>query len=51
MCVNCGCGKPNERHRKTDITLGDLTAAGKPDDLSAKKVAENIRTSVEKAGS
>ncbi len=51
MCVNCGCGTPHERHRKTDITLGDLTAVGKPDDLSVEQVAENIRKSVAKTGS
>jgi hypothetical protein len=29
MYMNCGCGKNEERHKPTDITLSDLTAAAK----------------------
>lgn len=29
MCMNCGCGQPNERHgNEANITLDDLRRAG-----------------------
>ncbi|HEY8825228.1 MAG TPA: hypothetical protein VIP07_10110 [Candidatus Limnocylindria bacterium] len=42
MCMNCGCGKNEERHKPTDITLSDLTAAAKGHDMEVEKAADNI---------
>ena len=42
MCMNCGCGKNEERHKPTDLTLSDLTAAAKGHDMEVEKAADNI---------
>ena len=42
MCMNCGCGKNEERHKPTDITLSDLKAAAKGHDMELEKAADNI---------
>lgn len=42
MCMNCGCGKNEERHKPTDITLSDLKAAAKGHNMKVEKVADNI---------
>ena len=42
MCMNCGCGKNEERHKPTDITLSDLTEAAKGHDMEVEKAADNI---------
>jgi hypothetical protein len=42
MCMNCGCGKNEERHKPTDITLSDLKAAAKGHDMEVEKAADNI---------
>lgn len=40
--MNCGCGEPNVRHKSTDITLGDLQAAGDGHNMPIEKAADNI---------
>ena len=42
MCVSCGCGEPNERHKPGDITMDDLTKAAKNHDLTVEDVSKNI---------
>jgi hypothetical protein len=42
MCMNCGCGDYNERHKPTDITLDDLKAAAEGHDMDPEQAAENI---------
>lgn len=41
MCLNCGCGEPEMRHKETDITADDVrqAAAGK----SIGETTQNIR--------
>lgn len=48
MCLNCGCGEPETRHKDTDITLDDVrnASAGAPMD----QTVQNMRTSLEKMG-
>lgn len=48
MCLNCGCGEPETRHKDTDITLDDVrkASAGAPLD----ETVQNMRTSLEKVG-
>lgn len=48
MCMNCGCGEPETRHKDTDITLDDVrqASAGK----SMDETVRNLRTSLDKAG-
>ena len=42
MCMNCGCGQINERHKPTDITIDDLKAAAKGHDMEVEEAADNI---------
>jgi hypothetical protein len=42
MCMSCGCGKPNERHKPGDITLEDLQRAAANHNLEVEKTADNI---------
>jgi len=48
MCLNCGCGEPETRHKATDITTDDVrkASAGGPLD----KTVQNMRASLEKMG-
>ena len=45
MCLSCGCGKPNDRHKPGDITLEDLEKAAKNHDLEVEQAADNIHNS------
>jgi hypothetical protein len=45
MCLNCGCGKYNERHKPTDIVLDDLKAAAQGHDMEVEEAADNIHNS------
>lgn len=43
MCLNCGCGKPNEDHgNPANITAGDLRRAGEANDQSLRQSAQHI---------
>ncbi len=48
MCMNCGCGEPEARHKETDITLDDVrkASAGSPMDETVR----NMRTSLDQIG-
>ena len=48
MCMSCGCGKPNERHKPGDITQDDLEKAAKNSQIDLEKAAENIHASAKK---
>ena len=42
MCMNCGCGKVNDRHKPGDIILDDLKKAAKNHDMEVEEAADNI---------
>lgn len=42
MCMNCGCGEVQERHKPGDITMEDLEKAAENHDMSVSEVVENI---------
>jgi len=46
MCLNCGCGELETRHKETDITADDVrkASAGAP----LQKTVQNLRTSLDK---
>jgi hypothetical protein len=46
--MNCGCGKPNERHKQGDIVLDDLKRAAQNHDLEVEEAADNIHASARK---
>ncbi len=48
MCMNCGCGEPESRHKATDITADDVRKASAGGQLD--KTVQNMRTSLEKMG-
>lgn len=51
MCMNCGCGEPDERHQPTDITREDVQRAADGSGLSLGEALKNLNTSLEKIGS
>jgi hypothetical protein len=45
MCLNCGCGEPNERHGKdANITLDDIRRAGEANGQSVEESLRNMGT-------
>ncbi len=49
MCMNCGCGELNERHKETDITLDDMQAAASGHDMDVEQAADNIHQAARSA--
>lgn len=48
MCMNCGCGLPDERHgKKENLTAEDLRRAGAVNDQSLRVTAQHIMEAVE----
>ena len=48
MCMNCGCGQPNEDHGKpANITADVLQRAGEANDQSLRESAQHIIETVE----
>ena len=45
MCMNCGCGDVETKHKPTDITLSQLKAAAKGHDMEVEETADNIHNS------
>ena len=50
MCMSCGCGEANERHKPGDIVYEDLEKAAKNHDLDVRQVADNIREAARQQG-
>lgn len=45
MCLNCGCGEPNERHgNDANITLDDIRLAGEANGQSVEESLRNMGT-------
>jgi hypothetical protein len=43
MCLDCGCGEPNERHGDDrHITMDDIQAAAKASEISVDETKRNI---------
>src|SRR5206468_4198473 len=42
MCINCGCGQINTKHKPTDITMDMLQAAAQGHQMDAEQAADNI---------
>lgn len=48
MCMNCGCGRPNDDHGKPgNITAADLRRAGEANSQSFRESAQHIVETVE----
>lgn len=50
MCMNCGCGEADKRHKPTDITRDDLQRAADGGDQSFDEVVANVHASIDKLG-
>jgi hypothetical protein len=48
MCMSCGCGEPNQRHKPGDITLDDLKKAASNHDLQVEQAADYIHDAARK---
>lgn len=43
MCMNCGCGEPNERHgNDANLTMDDLRRAGEANGQDVDETVGNI---------
>ena len=52
MCLDCGCGKPNDKHGDDrHITMDDLRAAAQASEISVDEAARNIADGVKKTQS
>jgi hypothetical protein len=52
MCLDCGCGEPNERHGDDrHITMDDVKAAAEASEISVDEAARNIADGVRQAQS
>jgi hypothetical protein len=52
MCLDCGCGEPNERHGdERHITMDDVQAAAKASEISVDDAARNISDGMRQAQS
>lgn len=48
MCMNCGCGKPDDRHgNAANLTVDDLRQAGEANDQDLRTTARNILEAVD----
>ncbi len=50
MCLDCGCGEPNERHGDDrHIIMDDVRAAAEASELSVEEAARNITDGLRQA--
>jgi hypothetical protein len=43
MCLNCGCGQYQKRHKPTDITMDDLAMAAVGQWMQIREAAANLQ--------
>ena len=48
MCMSCGCGDVNERHKDGDIILDDLRRAAQNANIDVEQAADNIHDAAKK---
>lgn len=46
MCLNCGCGEYDKRHKPTDLTMEDLEMAAKGQQMGIRQAVANIQEAV-----
>jgi hypothetical protein len=50
MCLDCGCGEPNERHGdERHIIMDDVKAAAAASEISVEEAARNISDGLRQA--
>ena len=50
MCMNCGCGELDTRHKDTDIVREDIQSAAKGQGSSMEETARNLSVSLQRLG-
>ncbi|HEY8798753.1 MAG TPA: hypothetical protein VIO85_12895 [Candidatus Dormibacteraeota bacterium] len=53
MCLNCGCGEYEKRHKPSDLTMEDLSTAAEGQGMELKQAVANMQESmkaIEKQG-
>lgn len=51
MCLDCGCGKPNENHGdKRHVTMDTIETAAKASGISREEAMRNIEQGLKQAG-
>jgi hypothetical protein len=46
MCLNCGCGEYDKRHKPSDITMEDLKTAADGQGMELKQAVANMQESM-----
>jgi hypothetical protein len=46
MCLNCGCGEYDKRHKPSDITMEDLAKAAEGQGMDMKETVANLTESM-----
>ena len=50
MCLDCGCGKPNDDHGNTDhLTMKQVEKAAKASEISVDEAVKNITKTMKDA--
>ncbi|HEX3507607.1 MAG TPA: hypothetical protein VHW94_04390 [Candidatus Dormibacteraeota bacterium] len=49
MCLNCGCGEYDERHKPSDITMEDIAKAAEGQGMDMKETLANMQESLQGA--
>ena len=50
MCMNCGCGQLDTRHKDTDIVREDIQSAAKGQGSSLEETTRNMSASLQRMG-
>jgi hypothetical protein len=47
MCMNCGCGEVDTRHKETDIVQQDIQQAAEGQGMSQEETIQNLESSMQ----
>ena len=47
MCMNCGCGEVDTRHKDTDIVQQDIQQAAEGQGMSKDETIQNLESSMQ----
>lgn len=50
MCLNCGCGEYEKRHKPSDITTEDLAKAAEGQSMDMQETVANMQEAMKAMG-
>jgi hypothetical protein len=50
MCLNCGCGEYEKRHKPSDITTEDLAKAAEGQGMEMQETVANMQEAMKAVG-